>query len=110
MRSRALRLASGWNLPLLVAAMDAAWIAPYALLLGAIWSSPGTPLLRAASLFSLLAAAQVLTRSLLSRPAGLTPHSDMDPGYRRRRCPRGGRLAVRRGSMVEDARPRLAVG
>ena len=72
MRSRALRLASGWNLPLLVAAMDAAWIAPYALLLGAIWSSPGTPLLRAASLFSLLAAAQMLTRSLLSRPAGLT--------------------------------------
>jgi hypothetical protein len=71
-RSRASRWASDLNLPLLVAAMDAAWIAPYALLLGAIWSAPGTPLMRAVSLFGLLAGGQALTRSLLSWPAAAT--------------------------------------
>lgn len=69
MTSRASRWASRAGLPLLVAAMDAAWIMPYALLLGAVWGHPGAALLSPLSVFGLLAAAQAVTRTLLAGPA-----------------------------------------
>jgi hypothetical protein len=68
-RSRVWRWADCFGLPLLAAAMDAAWIAPYALGLGAVWVRPGTALLGSFSLFALLAAAQMTARGLLARGA-----------------------------------------
>ncbi len=69
MTSRASRWASRAGLPLLVAAMDAAWIMPYALMLGTVWGHPGAAVLSPLSVFVLLAAAQAVTRTLLAGPA-----------------------------------------
>lgn len=55
-----------WELPLIAAAMDAAWITPYSLLLGSVWVHPGASLLSPLSLFVLLATAQVMTRAMLA--------------------------------------------
>jgi Domain of unknown function (DUF4129) len=67
MTSAMSRWADPWELPLIAAAMDAAWVTPYSLLLGSVWGRPGAPLLTPVSLFVLLAAAQVATRAMLAR-------------------------------------------
>ncbi len=66
-RSRPPHDPSAWGLPLLASAMDAAWIAPYTLLLGSAWAHPGAPLLAPLAVFLLLAGAQTLARALLAR-------------------------------------------
>lgn len=65
MSSRTWRWASGWTVPVLLAVMDAAWITPFALLVGAVWSRPGTPILSPVILVALLLGAQAATRCLL---------------------------------------------
>jgi hypothetical protein len=60
----------GWRasgLPLLAAAMDAAWIAPYSLMLGTAWMRPGAFLLAPLTVWALLALAQTVTRAVLAR-------------------------------------------
>jgi len=68
------RWGNRWALPILLAAMDAGWMTPYALVGGALWARPGTPLLSPIALFGLLLLAQTLTRALLARgiPLGQT--------------------------------------
>jgi uncharacterized protein DUF4129 len=65
--SRASRWLSASGLPLLAAVMDTAWIAPYALLLGAVWIRPGAFLLAPLTVWALLAVAQTVTRAVLAR-------------------------------------------
>ncbi len=60
----------GWTLPLLVAAMDAAWIVPYAILAGTIWLGAPSSLLAPVTVCVLLAGGQIVGRAGLSRPAG----------------------------------------
>lgn len=67
MTSRVSYWLSASGLPLLAAAMDAAWIAPYALLLGAVWIRPGGFLLAPLIIWALLALAQTVTRAVLAR-------------------------------------------
>jgi hypothetical protein len=56
----------GWALPLLVAAMDAAWIVPYATLAGTIWLGAASSLLAPVTVFALLAGGQIATRAGVS--------------------------------------------
>lgn len=61
---------SGWSglgLPLLAAAMDTAWIAPYSLLLGTAWIRPGLSLLAPVTIWLLLAVGQTVARRVLGR-------------------------------------------
>jgi hypothetical protein len=57
---------AGWALPFLVAAMDTAWITPYAILAGTVWLSGVASLVAPVAIFSLLAGGQIAGRVALS--------------------------------------------
>jgi len=56
----------GWVLPFLVAAMDTAWITPYAILAGTIWLAGALSLVAPIGLFALLAGGQIAGRWAVS--------------------------------------------